>query len=141
MSIKRVDTLELPLPIRVYYEDTDAGGIVYYANFLKFFERARTEYLRYFGIEQDVWLANRIGFVVRRTEVDNLAPARFNQQLTVFSKISRLKRASLHFDQYVVDEKENVLCRGNTLIACVNFQEMKPIPIPNEIVEVIVSAS
>lgn len=132
---------ELTFPIRVYYEDTDAGGIVYYANFLKFFERARTEYLRSFGIEQDTWLANRIGFVVRRTEVDNLAPARFNQQLTVFSKISRLKKASLIFEQYILDEQERLLCKGNTLIACVNFDEMKPISIPKEIIEVITSAN
>lgn len=132
---------ELTFPIRVYYEDTDAGGIVYYANFLKFFERARTEYLRHFGVEQDVWLADRVGFVVRRTEVDNLAPARFNQQLTVFSKISRLKKASLVFEQYVVDEQERLLCKGNTLVACVNLEEMKPISIPKDIIEVIVSAN
>lgn len=132
---------ELTFSIRVYYEDTDAGGIVYYANFLKFFERARTEYLRHYGIEQDEWLANRVGFVVRRTEIDNLAPARFNQQLTVFSKITRMKKASLVFEQYVIDEAERLLCKGETLIACVNFDQMKPISIPKEIVEVIVSAN
>ena len=132
---------ELTFSIRVYYEDTDAGGIVYYANFLKFFERARTEYLRHYGIEQDQWLANRVGFVVRRTEIDNLAPARFNQQLTVFSKITRMKKASLVFEQYVIDEAERLLCKGETLIACVNFDQMKPISIPKEIVEVIVSAN
>ena len=131
---------ELTFSIRVYYEDTDAGGIVYYANFLKFFERARTDYLRHYGIEQDEWLINRVGFVVRRIEIITSA-ARFNQQLTVFSKITRMKKASLVFEQYVIDEAERLLCKGETLIACVNFDQMKPISIPKEIVEVIVGAN
>ncbi|WP_340676517.1 YbgC/FadM family acyl-CoA thioesterase, partial [Paraglaciecola sp.] len=73
-------------PIRVYYEDTDAGGIVYYANYLKFFERARTEWLRCLGIEQDELLERSVGFVVKRVEMDNHAPARFNQLLCIESE-------------------------------------------------------
>ncbi|MBN8772080.1 MAG: YbgC/FadM family acyl-CoA thioesterase, partial [Thiobacillus sp.] len=69
-------------PVRVYWEDTDAGGVVYYANYLKFMERARSEWLRAFGFEQDV-LRDEPGivFVVRRVEIDYLSPARFNEQL------------------------------------------------------------
>ncbi|MGZ4992514.1 MAG: YbgC/FadM family acyl-CoA thioesterase, partial [Methylobacter sp.] len=68
-------------PIRVYYEDTDAGGVVFYANYLKFFERARTEMLRAIGYEQDELIANEgIIFVVRSVQVDYLSPARFNEQ-------------------------------------------------------------
>ena len=70
-------------PVRVYYEDTDAGGIVYHANYLKFLERARTEWLRSLGIEQDVWLAQSIAFVVRHMDIDFRHAARFNQQLVI----------------------------------------------------------
>src|SRR5690606_10224217 len=88
-------------PVRVYYEDTDAGGIVYYANYLKFFERARTEWLRALGIEQDLLLSNNVAFVVTQVLMDNKKPARFNELLTVSSQISTLKQASIVFKQSI----------------------------------------
>lgn len=78
-------------PIRVYYEDTDAGGIVYYANYLKFFERARTEYLRQLGISQSTFLEQNLGFVVRKVEMDNLASAKLDDSLTVYSTVIEQK--------------------------------------------------
>ncbi|MFQ3276856.1 MAG: acyl-CoA thioester hydrolase, partial [Colwellia sp.] len=87
--------------IRVYYEDTDAGGIVYYANYLKFFERARTEWLREIGINQEVFLQQKLGFVVRKVEMDNIAPAKLDDLLKVRSSIVTLKRASLVFQQQI----------------------------------------
>lgn len=122
-------------PIRVYYEDTDAGGIVYYANYLKFFERARTEWLRNLGIEQDELLERFIGFVVKRVEMDNHAPARFNQLLCIQSEIVELKRASLVFKQVITSPSEQCLVSAIIKVACVNLSSMKPQAIPANILE------
>jgi len=117
-------------PIRIYYEDTDAGGVVFYANYLKFFERARTEMLRSRGFEQDQLIKNdNIIFAVRSISVDYLSPARFNEQIEVNSKISRLKKVSLIFEQSIVrDNKE--LCKATVTIACLDAKTMRPKPIP-----------
>ena len=122
-------------PIRVYYEDTDAGGIVYHANYLKFFERARTEFLTHIGIEQDDLLDKRIAFVVKRIEIDNHFPARFNQRLAVHSRVKQLKKASVIFEQSIYNEDARCICESITLVACVNLNKMKPIPIPSVIFE------
>jgi len=96
-------------PVRVYYEDTDAGGVVFYANYLKFFERARTEMLRAMGYEQDELMANEgVIFVVRSVQVDYLSPARFNELLHVSARISLAKKASLTFEQTIT--------RGNDML-------------------------
>jgi acyl-CoA thioester hydrolase len=121
--------------IRVYYEDTDAGGIVYYANYLKFFERARTEWLRKLGIEQDELLEHSVGFVVKRVEMDNHAPARFNQLLCIESEIVELKRASLVFKQIIKSPSEQHLVSAIIKVACVNLSLMKPQAIPANILE------
>lgn len=116
--------------VRVYYEDTDAGGIVYYANYLKFFERARTEWLRNLGIEQDVLLERSIGFVVKRVEMDNHAPGRFNQLLSIQTEIVELKRASLIFKQIIINPDGTSLVSASITVACVNLSTMKPQAIP-----------
>jgi len=117
-------------PIRVYYEDTDAGGVVFYANYLKFFERARTEMLRAMGYEQDELIANEgIVFVVCSVQVDYLSPARFNDQLYVSAKVSLVKKASLTFEQ-VITRGDDVLCKGSVRIACLGTQTMRPKAIP-----------
>lgn len=128
------------LPVRIYYEDTDAGGVVYYANYLKFFERARTEYLRGFNIEQDLFLQKDIAFVVKKVEMDCVKPARFNQLITVKTEVISLRKASLLFKQIITHENRELLCQATTLIACVHLQNMKPTAIPAEIIEVISSA-
>ena len=84
-------------PVRIYYEDTDAGGIVYNANYLKFLERARTEWLRQLGIEQDQLLQLGVAFVVRHIDIEFRNAARFNQRLTVSCQVAQQKRASLIF--------------------------------------------
>jgi acyl-CoA thioester hydrolase len=116
--------------IRVYYEDTDAGGIVYYANYLKFFERARTEWLREIGINQEVFLQQKLGFVVRKVEMDNIAPAKLDDLLKVRSSIVTLKRASLVFQQKITNQAMRVLCTATIRIACVDFSQHKPCAIP-----------
>jgi acyl-CoA thioester hydrolase len=120
-------------PIRVYYEDTDAGGIVYYANYLKFFERARTEWLRAIGINQETFLQQKLGFVVRKVEMDNLVSARLDDLLEVTSTITTLKRASLVFQQQITNQAKQLLCTAQIRIACVDFSQNKPCAIPESI--------
>ena len=124
-------------PVRVYYEDTDAGGIVYYANYLKFFERARTEWLRALGIEQDLLLSKNVAFVVTQVLMDNKKPAKFNELLTVSSQISTLKQASIVFIQKINNVAGDLVCSATIKVACVAPQEMKARAIPADITEVL----
>jgi len=119
--------------IRVYYEDTDAGGIVYYANYLKFFERGRTEWLRELDINQAFFLEQQLGFVVRKVEMDNLASAKLDDVLNVHSTIVTLKRASLVFQQEIKNQHQQLLCTAKVKIACVDFKANKPCAIPESI--------
>lgn len=129
------------MPIRIYYEDTDAGGIVFYANYLKFFERARTEWLRDKGIEQQSWLEQKIGFVVRRSNVDYLAAARFNDILQVSCEVIKITKTSITMMQEAINETGTVVCRAEVLIACVDLEKMKPIRIPEPMYKAITSES
>ncbi|MBW8192883.1 tol-pal system-associated acyl-CoA thioesterase [Neiella marina] len=125
-------------PIRVYYEDTDAGGVVYYANYLKFMERARTEWLRQFGIEQDGYLADGIAFVVRHVDVNYHASARFNAELEVSCNIIQLRKASLTVEQTVSSSDQNQqFVSGQVTLACVDLTRNKPVAIPKPIMEVL----
>ncbi|KLN97147.1 tol-pal system-associated acyl-CoA thioesterase [Moellerella wisconsensis] len=121
-------------PIRIYYEDTDAGGVVYHARYLAFFERARTEMLREKGINQQSLLAMNIGFVVRSMQTDFLAPAKLDDLLEVETSLIEIKRASLTFAQRLVNSQGKVLCRAEALIACVDISKMKPTALPKSIV-------
>lgn len=117
-------------PVRVYWEDTDAGGVVYYANYLKFLERARTEWLSHLGLEQDR-LAEDAGvvFVVRRVEADYLRAARFNDRLTVRCTLAALNRVSLTMAQQVL-RGEEVLLEAVVKVACVERAAFRPVKIP-----------
>ena len=120
------------LPVRVYYEDTDLAGIVYYANYLKFMERARTEWLRSLGYEQDR-LMERDGiiFAVRSVALEYHLPARFNDALEVSASLSQKGRASLTFRQEVRRSGDaQLLCSGEIRIACLDRQSLRPTPIP-----------
>lgn len=126
---------EFQWPVRIYYEDTDAGGVVFYANYLKFFERARTEMLRNIGIEQDQLIKEQdVIFVVRSVQVDYLKPALFNEMINVSAKVVTVKKASLSFEQ-IITRDSNVLCKGNVRVACLNANSMKPQAIPDFIME------
>ncbi|QJR82713.1 tol-pal system-associated acyl-CoA thioesterase [Alteromonas pelagimontana] len=117
--------------VRVYYEDTDAGGIVYYANYLKFMERARTEWLRELGYEQDDLMEQSIAFVVKRVEMHNFAPARFNQLLSIESRIVELKGASMTFKQLIRNSQDDQLVTAEIQVACVDPLKMKAKRIPH----------
>ncbi len=125
---------EFQIPVRVYYEDTDAAGIVYHANFLKYMERARTEWLRALGFEQND-LAQRfnLAFVVRSAALDFQRPARFNDSLQSICRLQRCGRASIEFEQDVVAETGSLLCRGQIRVGCVNLREMAAMRMPEEI--------
>ena len=108
------------LDIRVYYEDTDLAGIVYYANYLKFIERGRTEALRDLGVDQSALKQQQgLVFVVRRVAVDYLRPARFDDLLTVTTVIAQMKRASLVMGQNVLRGGETLI-RAEVGIACMS---------------------
>ena len=117
--------------VRVYYEDTDAGGIVYYANYLKFMERARTEWLRSLGFEQDTLMEQSVAFVVKRVEMHNYAPARFNELLSIDSQVVELKGASMTFKQDIINaQDQKLLVTVQAKIACVDLANMRPRRIP-----------
>jgi acyl-CoA thioester hydrolase len=123
------------LPVRVYYEDTDAAGVVYYANYLKFMERARAEWLRSLGFEQDTLrLQAGVLFAVQRAEVEYLRPALFNDLLRVTVDLSAAGRASLVFDQEIRREADvAVCCRGRVKIACLNEKTLRPSRMPEHL--------
>ncbi len=122
-------------PIRVYWEDTDAGGIVFYANYLKFFERARTEWLRSLGIQQQQ-LKDQTGgmFVVAETRVKYLRPARLDDELIVTASLQQSGRASMTIRQQVL-LKNTVLCEGTIRIGWVHVTSLQPSRIPQNIIE------
>lgn len=121
-------------PVRVYYEDTDAGGVVYHANYLRFAERARTEFLRAVGIEQrEMREQAGLGFVVRRCAIDYRAPARLDDALEVATRITGVRAAALEAIQEIrrLDEEEPLVVL-DLVIACVNAQG-RPARLPQRV--------
>ena len=124
-------------PVRVYWEDTDAGGIVFYANYLKFFERARTEWLRSLGVAQSRLKASAGGmFVVGETSVRYLAPARLDDELIVTARLEAAGRASLIIAQQAW-RGETLLAEGTIRIGWVDDRTLRPGRIPAAILEVL----
>jgi acyl-CoA thioester hydrolase len=123
-------------PVRVYYEDTDSGGVVYYANYLKFLERARTEWLRVRGFDQ-ARLASERGllFAVREVHLDLRRPARLDDRLQVSAEVAERRGASLTFAQAVTREGEDdPLCLGRVRVACLDADGFRPRPLPDDLV-------
>ena len=115
------------IPVRVYYEDTDAGGVVYYANYLKFFERCRTEWMRSAGHDQrQLALDAGIGFVARKANCEYLRPAHLDDLLTVGLEVEKLTRVRVIFRQHV-RRGDDELVTGTVEIACVDMATMKPV--------------
>lgn len=122
----------MDFPIRVYYEDTDAGGVVYHARYLHFFERARTEFLRQLGFSQQLLLSQSMAFVVKKMEIDYKKPAYLDDFLTVKSIISELKGAKIVFKQ-TLWRGEECLCEVSVVVVSVDLSKMKAIAIPEDI--------
>lgn len=128
---------EFTWPIRVYYEDTDSGGVVYHSNYLNFMERARTEWLRSLGIEQDR-IVDEFGviFAVRSLSIDYLKPAVFNDALEVRSRIDKLGKASISFEQTIVRTgDELLLSRAGVKVACISAGEKRAVAIPEQLLK------
>jgi len=122
-------------PVRVYYEDTDAAGLVYYANYLKYLERARTEFLRSLGYEQDALTREHgVVFVVRKLAIDYLVAARFNELLSATVQIGRVRRVSIDFVQ-TVTRADEICCSAEVQVACLNLAARRPCAIPKAITE------
>lgn len=117
------------IQLRVYYEDTDAGGIVYHANYLKYMERARTEWVRSLGINQQDLLEQSIGFVVIDMSIRFTRSAKLDDLLEVGCEVIKIKRASLLFEQHIIKQGQ-VLVSATVKVACVNTSTNKPIAIP-----------
>lgn len=146
-------------PVRVYYEDTDHGGVVYYANYLKFMERCRTEMLRAKGQEQDQLMKDLdLIFAVRRVEVDYLSPAKFNDQLLVTARITQSSKVRLQFEQAIYRNKaatlpisgkivdfeklkteNSLLCDAKIDIVSLSASQLRPKRIPDTLFEELLS--
>lgn len=126
---------------RIYYEDTDAGGVVYYANYLKFFERARTDFLRSLAISQsDLMQSHNLAFVVRKCDIDYLSPATLDDMIEVSVKITEIRNASILMDQ-TITIGDKVLSSLKVKIASVNVTDFKPTKIPDTIKQLITNTS
>jgi acyl-CoA thioester hydrolase len=125
--------MEFSLPIRIYYEDTDAGAVVYYANYFKFMERARTEWLRELGFDQRV-LADelRLAFVVTEANARYKKPARLNDLLCVGARVESLSGARIRFRQDI-RRADELICTGTIGVACMDLEIFRPRPVPADI--------
>jgi acyl-CoA thioester hydrolase len=121
-------------PVRVYWEDTDAGGVVYYANYLKFMERARSEWLRALGFDQSR-LRDELSlvFVVREASIEYLKPARYDDLIIVTASLKQAGRARLVMSQTI--ELDGLLGRAEVTLACVHAQSFKPARIPAQMLQ------
>ena len=138
MKNKTIETAAHRWPVRIYYEDTDMQGIVYYANYLKYLERARTEFLREKGFEQDYLIEQQgIAFAVRSVQMDYIKPAKFNDELIVITQIEELKRVSLVFHQTVIrPAHDNEIINTATIkVASLDANSMKIKVIPTNMIE------
>jgi len=123
-------------PVRVYFEDTDAGGIVYHARYLHFLERARTEWLRKLGFNQSELKQQGVVFVVRDMQIKWMLPALLDEALQVNVKIQKVKKASFLMEQQIQMNGQQKL-KASVTIACLNSRTMKPLAIPENIIAAI----
>jgi acyl-CoA thioester hydrolase len=123
-----LDSLEL----RIYYEDTDAQGVVFYANYLKYFERGRTEFLRKCGYLQNELLEKNIIFIVNKLDIHYKKPVLLDQLITIESSLLELKKASFCFNQRVAINSE-IMCEANVLCGCVDLKTKKPTALPEDL--------
>jgi acyl-CoA thioester hydrolase len=119
-------------PLRIYYEDTDAGGVVFYANYLKFAERGRTEFLRDIGFESSqLFKENGLLFLVKRVEAEYFSPARLDDQLVVKTELLTLKNTSFMMEQNVM-RGDTLLCGMKILLVCVG-EDGRPARLPDAV--------
>lgn len=130
---------EFRWPIRVYYEDTDAGGVVYHANYLNYYERARTEWLRAKGFEQDELRdEEKLIFAVRRVSIDYDLPARFNDELEVISNIEEIKTTRMYFQQQIFKTDGTRINTATVEVVAIHSELFKATRIPDHILQEII---
>ena len=141
-AIQCSNNTDFKIPIRVYYEDTDAGGVVYHSKYINFFERARTELMRHIGYELDELAEKeKLLFVVRAISCDYLLPAKFNDELFVSAVIIAAGKTRIQFEQKVMkagnaDDKSCItLAEGKVTVVSVDAEKFKPKRLPTEIIE------
>ena len=122
----------MPLSLRVYYEDTDAAGIVYYANYLRFLERGRTELLRHLGHEQSALATRHMAFAVRSVQAEYLRPAKLDDLIVVETVVESVGRVQVMFAQQVTRAGEQLL-DARIRVACIDPTRGKPVPMPCDI--------
>ena len=119
--------------IRVYYEDTDAQGVVYYANYLKYLERARSEWLRHNGIPVSLLASQyNLVFVVRSVEIDYIVPAKLDDKLSITVELAEVSKVSFKLNQIIL-KNSNILTRASLKLACLDATKFKPVRIPGKI--------
>lgn len=143
-SDARQSETEFRWPVRVYIEDTDAGGIVYYVNYLKYMERARTELLRDIGFGKAAILDSERMFVVRSVAVDYRAPARLDDELIIQSRVLAVRGAGLSMQQDVLRNTGAdpvLLCGGRVELACVDRSSLRPCRVPKPLLEALMAST
>lgn len=127
----RAEAREFHWPVRVYYEDTDSGGVVYHSNYLKYMERARTEWLRALGLSQQrLHSSEGVVFAVTRMNIRFLKPARIDDRLEVCARITRCGGASLVFEQSILAESGETICHADVEVACLDARTFRPARLP-----------
>lgn len=122
-------------PVRVYWEDTDAGGVVYHAGYLRFMERARSEWMRALGVDQMAYKqATGLAFMVRDMHIDFLRPALLDDELSVTVEVKERRAASILFAQTILKADGSCLVRASVRVACVELERMRPAAIPSDLI-------
>ncbi|MFC5527126.1 tol-pal system-associated acyl-CoA thioesterase [Rhodanobacter ginsengisoli] len=130
-----VPVLPFSWPVRVYWEDTDAGGVVYHAGYLRFMERARSEWMRALGVDQLAFKqATGLAFMVRDMQIDFLKPALLDDELSVTVEVKERRAASILFTQTITKMDGCCLVRASVRVACVDIRRMRPAPIPTDLI-------
>ena len=120
--------------INIYVEDTDFQGFVYHANYIKFFERSRSDFLSSNNISQEILRKNNLGFVIKRIEIDYLFPAKLGDILVVKSSVEKKSNARMIFNQKIILKKDEIpICRGLVEVCLINIDTKKPKPLPNDL--------
>ncbi len=120
---------------RVYYEDTDAQGVVYYANYLKFCERARTEYLRLLGYEQKELMDIGVIFIVRKVIIEYLKPVNLDELIKIETRLNKVKKVSFNFLQTIYNSNLEKICEAEVFCGSINYVSKKPMLVPEKLLK------
>ena len=135
MAPTNPETAPFTWPVRVYWEDTDAGGVVYHAGYLRFMERARSEWMRALGVDQMAYKqATGLAFMVRDMHIDFLRPALLDDELSVTVAVKERRAASILFAQTISKADGSCLVRASVRVACVELERMRPAAIPPDLI-------